>query len=111
MNRIGSILFLITVGLIFAASPLMAAGNADKGKQVYMANCAACHGMNPAVDGPIGPASKGASKALITARILNGSTNYAKSYPAGYTPKRATRIMIALPHLKGSIDDLVAYLK
>ena len=111
MNRIGVMLLLIAVGLIFAASPLMAAGNAAKGKQVYMANCAVCHGANPAVDGPIGPASKGASKALLTARLLNGSTNFAKSYPAGYTAKRPTRIMIALPHLKGSIDDLVAYLK
>ena len=60
---------------------------------------------DPSKPGALGPAIKGSSKALITARILSAS------YPKGYKPKRTTKLMVALPHLKGSIDDLAAFLK
>ena len=110
MRMIGVTLVLgATLGL--AAAPASAAGDAAKGKQVYLANCAACHGPDPSKDGALGPAITGSAKALIEARVMNGNGNYGKSYPAGYKPKRDTRIMVALPHLKGSIDDLAAFLK
>lgn len=110
MRTIGVIL-LMSAALILAAAPASAAGDAAKGKQVYLANCAACHGPDPSKDGPLGPSIKGSPKALIEARVMNGNGNYDKSYPAGYKPKRDTRIMVALPHLKGNIDDIAAFLK
>ena len=42
--------------------------DADKGKQAYMTVCIACHGPDPKIDGPIGPAIAGASKELLEAR-------------------------------------------
>lgn len=76
----------------------------NRGKQAYIGSCIACHNINPAVDGALGPAVKGASKELLTARIMKGE------YPAGYTPKRKTTVMQPLPQLAGSIDDIAAFL-
>jgi len=86
------------------------AGDAAKGQQVYMSTCFVCHGPDPSKDGAIGPAIHGSSRALIEARVMHGNAQYDQSYPPGYTPKRATRLMTPFPHLKGSIDDLTAFL-
>lgn len=77
---------------------------AKRGRSVYMANCIACHSPNPAQDGALGPAVAGASRELIEARVMRSE------YPDGYTPKRPSKVMIALPHLGGEIDALTAYL-
>jgi mono/diheme cytochrome c family protein len=78
---------------------------AERGRQVYVAQCTACHATDPAQNGPLGPAVKGASRELLEARILHGA------YPPGYTPKRTSAIMQPLPHLAGSLDDLAAFLR
>jgi mono/diheme cytochrome c family protein len=78
---------------------------AERGRQVYLAQCTACHAQDPAQNGPLGPAVKGSSRELLEARILHGT------YPPGYTPKRPSAIMQPLPHLAGSLDDLTAFLK
>lgn len=88
-------------------APTKAAGEGDpnRGRAVYLANCAACHNPDPSKDGPLGPAIKGASRELIEARVLRGT------YPPGYTPKRKTTAMPAQPYLEKSIPDLVAFLR
>ena len=78
---------------------------AARGRTVYQANCTACHNVDPARDGALGPAVKGASRELLEARIVRGE------YPVGYTPKRTTTLMVALPAVAGSVDDLAEYLK
>ncbi len=95
----------LAMALIAAGHPALAAGDAAKGKQVYTVNCIACHNMNPAKDGAIGPALKGSSKALLMARVISGN------YPKGYKPKRPTKMMPPMPHLKANIADLAAFLK
>ena len=80
-------------------------GDAKRGRQVYLAQCTACHAGDPAKDGPLGPAVKGASRELLEARILYGS------YPPGYTPKRASALMQPVPALKANIPDLAAFLR
>src|SRR5262245_48426488 len=77
--------------------------NAQKGRQVYLANCIACHSADPKQDGALGPAIAGASRDLIEARVMRAA------YPEGYKPKRETKTMVALPHLNASLDDLAAY--
>ncbi len=77
---------------------------AARGKRVYMANCIACHSQDPAIDGALGPAVAGSSRELVEARVLRAE------YPEGYTPKRPSKVMIALPHLEGEIDALTAFL-
>jgi len=74
------------------------------GRSTYNANCIACHAMDPRTDGALGPAVAGSPLELIAARVLRAE------YPAGYTPKRATRVMVPLPHLEPKLPELAAYL-
>lgn len=76
----------------------------QKGRQVYNTHCTACHNANPKLDGLVGPAVFGSSLELLERRIVNGD------YPPGYTPKRPSKQMVALPFLKGEIPALHAYL-
>jgi mono/diheme cytochrome c family protein len=78
---------------------------AERGRQVYQSNCTACHNSDPALPGSLGPEVKGSSRALLEARILRAE------YPAGYTPKRETRIMQALPALQDDVPAIAEYLR
>lgn len=106
----GALLVLLVLPCVFVlASCNSAAAPEDpavaRGRQAYMGNCIACHNMNPALTGAVGPEVKGASRALLEARILRAE------YPPGYQAKRDTKLMPAQPQLAGSIDDLAAFLK
>jgi len=76
-----------------------------RGARVYRNVCATCHAADPNEDGVLGPAIAGASQELLEARVVHGN------YPPGYTPKRNTKQMVALPHLEPTIPDLAAYLQ
>ena len=79
--------------------------SAERGRQVFLAQCVSCHGPDPAQSGPIGPAVKGASKELLEAKVLSGV------YPPGYAPKRPTKVMPPLPALAGDLGALADYLR
>ncbi len=83
------------------SEPLTAA---ERGKQVYLSNCILCHNPDPRQPGSQGPAIAGSSRELVEARVVHAA------YPPGYTPKRTTKAMIALPHLASKVDDLTAFL-
>ncbi len=77
----------------------------ERGRQVYLGLCTACHHADPGKDGAAGgPAIAGASRELLEARLLRGE------YPAGYTPKRPSQLMPRFPQLAGEIDALHAFL-
>ena len=92
------------IALSFACSQNETLESIERGKRVYIANCTACHALDPAQDGPVGPAIAGAPRELVAARVLRAE------YPAGYTPKRASRAMPAMPHLANDIEALAAFL-
>ena len=75
-----------------------------RGKAIYQAQCTACHNSDPKKPGALGPDVYGSSKELLTARILHAD------YPPDYKAKRYTHQMQAMPHLKGEIDAIHAYL-
>ncbi len=78
---------------------------AERGRRTYVANCTACHHPNPALDGTLGPAVAGSSRALLEARVLGGE------YPPGYTPKRPGQgVMPKFEYLAEQIPALAAYL-
>jgi mono/diheme cytochrome c family protein len=78
---------------------------AERGRQIYLAQCIACHNPDPALAGPLGPPVKGSSRELLEAKVLKGT------YPPGYTPKRPTTLMPPQPALEPEIPNLAAYLK
>jgi len=81
------------------------ADDAARGRAVYLSQCTACHASDPAKNGPLGPAIKGSSRALLEAKVLRGS------YPPGYRPKRNTAVMPPQPQLTPAIPDLDAFLR
>ena len=78
---------------------------AERGRQVYLAHCSSCHSPDPGKDGPLGPAIRSSSRALLEARILRGA------YPPGYAPKRPSTVMQPMPQVATSLDDLAAFLR
>lgn len=75
-----------------------------RGKSIYLSSCTACHNSNPTLPGAVGPDVAGSSLELITARVLRAE------YPPGYKPKRSSKLMTALPHLKEELPALSAFL-
>lgn len=71
---------------------------------VYTTNCILCHNPDPNLPGSQGPAIAGSSRELVYDRVI------LLKYPPGYTPKRSTHSMRALPQLRDKIDDLTAFL-
>ena len=80
-------------------------GDAGRGRAVYLSQCTACHASDPAKDGPVGPAIRGSSRALLEAKVLHGT------YPPGYRPKRNTAAMLPQPQLGPAVPDLEAFLR
>lgn len=78
---------------------------AQKGRIVYMTNCVVCHNPDPNAPGSQGPPIAGSSRELVEGRVLN------LKYPPGYTPKRTTHAMRAMPQLANQIDNLTAFLQ
>jgi len=78
---------------------------AEHGRQVYLAQCIACHNPDPSRAGPVGPPLRGSSRELLDAKVVKGT------YPPGYTPKRPTTVMPLQPALQAEIASLAAFLK
>jgi mono/diheme cytochrome c family protein len=77
---------------------------AEQGRIAYMTNCVVCHNPNPNLAGSQGPPIAGSSRELVEDRVLH------LSYPPGYTPRRTTHAMRAMPQLANQIDNLTAFL-
>jgi mono/diheme cytochrome c family protein len=104
------LIFLLPCAFLFACDSARGGGMPEdpavkRGRQVYVGTCIACHNMNPAMPGGVGPEIKGSPRVLLEAKLLRGE------YPAGYKPKRETRLMPPQPQLEASIADLAAFLK
>jgi mono/diheme cytochrome c family protein len=111
MNRVFHLLLVgamaVTLGCsedTKQATEMTPADLVKRGAGVYAANCTVCHNPNPSLDGGLGPALVGSSLELITMRVLR------VQYPAGYTPKRDTSIMLPLPYLEPELPALAAFL-
>ena len=78
---------------------------AERGRQLYLSSCIACHAADPAQPGPVGPEVKGSSAELLEAKLLRGA------YPPGYKPKRPTAVMPPQPQIARDIPALAAYLR
>ena len=97
--------------VVAAALALAACGReplslvAERGRQVYVSQCTACHAFDPWQPGPVGPELKGASRELLEAKVLRGT------YPPGYSPKRPTAVMPPQPQVAADLPALAEFLK
>lgn len=78
---------------------------AERGRQIYLAQCTACHASDPGQPGPVGPPVKGSSRELLEAKVLRGT------YPPGYKPKRATTTMPPQPAAAPEMAALAEFLR
>lgn len=106
MRRAGRLLAAGAAVLALTACERATLGpEAERGRQVYVSQCTACHAFDPSQPGPVGPEIKGASRELLETKVVRGS------YPPGYRPKRPTAVMPPQPQLARDVDALAAYLK
>jgi mono/diheme cytochrome c family protein len=78
---------------------------AERGRQIYVAQCTQCHATDPSQAGPVGPPVRGAPPDLLAAKVVRGE------YPPGYTPKRPTKVMPPMPTVAPDLGALGAYLR
>jgi mono/diheme cytochrome c family protein len=80
--------------------------SAERGRQVYLAYCIACHNTDPAQPGAVGPPLRGSSRELLEAKVVKGI------YPPGYTPKRSTKVMVPIAAVTpADVGALADYLR
>ena len=77
----------------------------ERGRQIYLAQCIACHNTDPSLAGPLGPPVRGSARELLEAKVVKGV------YPPGYAPKRTTTLMPPQPALAPDVQSLAAYLR
>lgn len=77
---------------------------ADEGKTIFLSKCAKCHNVNPTKPGSIGPDIADSSLELVRLKTQN------RSYPAGYTPKRKTRVMPIVKLSESQIKAVHSYI-
>jgi mono/diheme cytochrome c family protein len=94
----------VALSLLFGAICINA-GYADEGKRIYTTTCVKCHNANPTKAGSIGPELFTTPKAVFSTKVPTGV------YPAGYKPKRKTKIMPKFPLLDKKIDLLYKYIQ
>jgi len=78
---------------------------ASRGEAIYRSVCITCHAADPSQDGNIGPAIAGSSQQLLRLKLAKSS------YPPGYTPKRASKLMPNFAYLEAYSGDLAAFLQ
>jgi mono/diheme cytochrome c family protein len=79
--------------------------SAQRGRQVYLAQCIACHNADPAQPGAVGPPVKGVPREVVEAKVLRGT------YPPGYQPRRSTSMMPPQPNVAPDIGALADFLR
>ncbi len=80
----------------------------EEGRKIYNLICTACHDPDPTVDRlgrSYGPPIAGSSLELLKSRVLT------TAYPEGYTPKRDTSFMSAIPLTGTQLEALHTFLE
>lgn len=80
-----------------------------KGKRLYLSNCIQCHNKDPNLKGSLGPEMVDAPLEVMTAKVMTGV--YPEKLPAGFVPKRKTKVMRKIPHLKNDIPAIYAWVQ
>jgi high-affinity iron transporter len=104
--------FLLSAGLLVLAAAAQAApGDADRGKPIYGAQCATCHGKAGDGNGPVGKALNPRPKAFAKATLSSDDQMF-KVIQKGGKAVGLSKDMDAYPAFTDQqIWDLIAYIK
>ncbi|HXH32133.1 MAG TPA: hypothetical protein VNJ01_15115 [Bacteriovoracaceae bacterium] len=97
------------VGSLLLTTAVMADAVTDKGRRLYLANCISCHHKDPSLKGPIGPEMVDAPIEVMSSKVLTGL--YPNPLPAGFVPKRKTKLMRKIPKLQNDIPAIYAWVQ
>lgn len=86
-----------------------AQANVDKGRRLYFSNCISCHNRDPNLKGAIGPEIVDAPIEIMRTKVLTG--RYPEKLPAGFIPKRKTKLMRPIKKLEKDIPDIYAWVQ
>jgi mono/diheme cytochrome c family protein len=81
----------------------------DKGQKVYLANCISCHNKDPNIKGAVGPEIVDAPMEVMMHKVVTG--RYPDKLPAGFVPKRDTKLMRKFPKLEADVSAIHAWVQ
>jgi mono/diheme cytochrome c family protein len=81
----------------------------DKGKRLYLSNCIQCHNKDPNLKGSLGPELVDAPLEIVYAKVMTGV--YPAKLPAGFVPKRSSKVMRKIPKLEKDIPAIHAWIQ
>lgn len=93
------IFLLLSINMVWANEAQI-----NRGRQLYLSNCTSCHNRDPNVKGPIGPELVDAPLSVMTSKVMTGV--YPAALPAGFVPKRKTKLMRKIPKLEKEIPSI-----
>ncbi len=81
----------------------------EKGHQIYLSQCIACHNKDPNVKGAIGPELVDAPVDLMKIKVVTG--RYPEVLPDGFVPKRKTKLMKKFPQFEADVPSIHAWIQ
>jgi mono/diheme cytochrome c family protein len=81
----------------------------DTGKRIWMTTCTQCHNRDPNIKGAVGPETVDAPLEVMYAKVMTG--RYPENLPAGFVPKRSTKLMRKFPQYEKEIPKIWAYVQ
>lgn len=99
------------LGSLLFSQTLLAqdAATLNKGKLLYLSNCIQCHNKDPNMKGSLGPEMVDAPLSVMTSKVMTGV--YPAVLPAGFTPKRTSKVMRKIPKLEKDIPAIFAWVQ
>jgi mono/diheme cytochrome c family protein len=100
----------LTLGVLLAIATPVCAGDAEKGKGIYAARCAFCHGLSGRGDGPAGAALKPPPTNFATAEFWKRTNPDAIKTVIENGKPGTTMVPFKGSLSPAQVDDVVTYL-
>lgn len=97
------------LGSLLFSTSVFSQVSIDTGRRLYLANCISCHNKDPNIKGAIGPEMVDAPLEIMTVKVMTGK--YPDKLPAGFVPKRKTKLMRPIKKLQKDIPSIHAYVQ
>lgn len=100
---LGALCLLLLIQFALAQTPEL-----DKGRRAYLSVCIQCHNKDPNLKGSMGPELIDAPLTVMQHKVKTG--RYPEVLPAGFVPKRKTKLMRPLPNFVKDVPVIYAWI-